>query len=45
VIAHVGGFPAEEALLPLMSGVGTALLLARAWIASWSARSAGREDG
>jgi len=34
VIAHIGGVPAEETLLPLVSGVGTALLLAQAWVAS-----------
>jgi hypothetical protein len=34
VIAHVGGLPVEEALLPLMSGAGAGLLLARAWVAS-----------
>ena len=32
--AHVGGVPVEEALLPLVSGVGAGLLLARAWIVS-----------
>jgi hypothetical protein len=31
VIAHVGGAPFEE-LLPALSGAGTGLLLARAWI-------------
>jgi hypothetical protein len=31
MIAHVGGLPVEESLLPLMSGMGTALLLVRAW--------------
>jgi hypothetical protein len=31
VIAHVGGAPIEE-LLPALSGAGTGLLLARAWI-------------
>jgi hypothetical protein len=30
VIAHVGGVPVEETLLPLLSGVGVALLVARA---------------
>jgi deazaflavin-dependent oxidoreductase (nitroreductase family) len=34
VIAHVGAAPVEEALLPLLSWVGTGLLLARAWVAS-----------
>jgi hypothetical protein len=30
MIAHVGGLPVEESLLPVMSGMGTALLLVRA---------------
>jgi hypothetical protein len=34
VIAHVGGMPVEEALLPLASCAGTGLVLARAWVAS-----------
>ena len=35
MIAHVGGVPVEEALLPLVSGAGAGLmLLARAWVAS-----------
>jgi len=34
VIAHVGGVPVEETLLPLLSGMGVVLLLARAWIVS-----------
>jgi hypothetical protein len=32
VIAHVGGMPLEE-LLPSAAGAGTALLMARAWMA------------
>jgi hypothetical protein len=32
VIAHVGGVPVEEAVLPLVTCTGTALLFARAWI-------------
>jgi hypothetical protein len=31
-LAHVGGVPVEE-LLPFAAGGGTALLLARTWIA------------
>jgi hypothetical protein len=31
MIAHVGGVPVEEALLPLVGG-GAGLVLARAWI-------------
>jgi hypothetical protein len=32
VIAHVGGVPVEE-LVPALAGTGTALLVARAWMA------------
>jgi hypothetical protein len=32
VIAHVGGMPLEE-LLPTLAGAGTALLVARGWLA------------
>ena len=32
MIAHVAGVPVEETLLPLLSGVGVALLAARTWI-------------
>jgi hypothetical protein len=42
VIAHVGGVPLEETLLPLMSGAGAALLVARAWLGSRLRR---RSDG
>jgi hypothetical protein len=34
LIARVGGVPVEETLLPLVSGAGTGLMLARAWVAS-----------
>jgi hypothetical protein len=34
MIAHVGGVPVEEILLPLVSGVGAGLLLARGWFVS-----------
>jgi hypothetical protein len=35
VIAHVGGMPVEEALLPLVGGAGAGLmLLVRGWVAS-----------
>ena len=34
MIAHVGGVPVEETLLPLLSGLGAGLLLARSWFAS-----------
>lgn len=32
MIAHVGGVPLEE-LLPALAGTGTALVVARAWVA------------
>jgi hypothetical protein len=31
VIAHVSGVPVEEALLPAVTGLGAALVLARVW--------------
>ena len=34
MIAHVGGLPVEEALLPLASWTGAGLVLARAWLAT-----------
>jgi hypothetical protein len=34
MIAHIGGMPLEETLLPAVGGVGVWLLLARAWVAS-----------
>ncbi len=34
MIAHVGGLPVEEALLPMASWMGAGLVLARAWLAS-----------
>ena len=39
MIAHVAGVPVEETLLPLVSGVGAGLLLARAWVVSRVRRS------
>jgi hypothetical protein len=41
VIAHLGGVPVEEALLPLVSGVGAGLLLVRTWAASHLRRPTG----
>ena len=32
IIAHVAGVPVEEAVLPLATVGGTALMFARAWI-------------
>jgi hypothetical protein len=43
VIAHIAGVPLEEALLPLLSGVGSGLLLARAWVDRIGRRR--RDDG
>lgn len=34
MIAHIGGLPVEETLLPLLSAVVGGLLLVRAWIVS-----------
>jgi hypothetical protein len=34
LIAHIGGVPVEETLLPLASWAGAGLLLARGWVAS-----------
>jgi hypothetical protein len=40
VIAHVGGLPLEE-MLPLISGAGASLVLARAWLMQRLRRRAG----
>jgi hypothetical protein len=32
MIAHIGGVPVEETLLPLVSSLGAGLLLARGWL-------------
>jgi hypothetical protein len=42
VIAHVAGVPLEETLLPVVGGVGAALLLARAWVGAHVGRPPGR---
>ncbi len=34
MIAHVAGVPVEETLVLVVSGLGTGLLLARAWLVS-----------
>jgi hypothetical protein len=34
VIAHIGGAPVEETLLPLVGGASAGLVLARAWVVS-----------
>jgi hypothetical protein len=43
VTAHVAGAPVEE-LLPLLSGVGAAALLGRAWVVSHLRRTLKRQD-
>jgi hypothetical protein len=42
VIAHLGALPLEE-ILPAATGVGAALLLARAWIGLYLRRRRERE--
>jgi hypothetical protein len=32
ILAHVGGVPVEEMLIPSAAGSGTALLIARTWL-------------
>jgi hypothetical protein len=44
VIAHVAGVPLEE-LMPLVSGAGAALVLARAWMALHLRAGESREEG
>jgi hypothetical protein len=39
VIAHIAGVPVEETLLPVLSGLGAVVLLARSWIASRARRT------
>ncbi len=34
MIAHVGGVPLEEALVPLVNGASVMLLFAGAWVAT-----------
>ena len=34
VFGHIGGVPVEELLVPLASGVGAGVVLARAWVMS-----------
>jgi hypothetical protein len=38
MIAHVAGVPLEETVLPLVSGAGAWLLLARGWVVSRARR-------
>ena len=46
MIAHIAGMPLEEALVPLLSGVGSGLVLARAWAAGTIGRNRRRRrDG
>jgi hypothetical protein len=32
MIAHVAGMPVEETLVPVLSGLGACVVLARAWV-------------
>jgi hypothetical protein len=34
IIAHIGGVPVEEAVLPMATWLGVGLLLTRGWVAS-----------
>jgi hypothetical protein len=43
VIAHVGGIPIEELLLPSLAGGGS-LLLARCWLSTKLRRHRGSEE-
>jgi hypothetical protein len=45
VIAHIAGVPLEETLVPLLSGLGSGLVLARAWAAGTIGRNGGRSGG
>jgi hypothetical protein len=45
VIAHIAGVPAEEALLPVLSGLGAGVVLVRAWIAARVRRRASCNGG
>jgi hypothetical protein len=38
VTAHIAGLPVEETLLPWVTGLGAAVLVARTWVASRSRR-------
>jgi hypothetical protein len=38
VIAHIAGLPVEETLMPLVSGAGAGILLARVWALSFRGR-------
>ncbi len=48
MIGHVAGVPAEEVLVPVLSGVGAGVVLVRAWIGTRvrrpRARPGARED-
>lgn len=33
-VAHIAGVPLEEAVVPVLSGIGTGLLVVRAWLTS-----------
>jgi hypothetical protein len=42
ILAHVAGVPVEELLIPSAAGSGTALLIARTWLAARRARRQAR---
>jgi hypothetical protein len=41
-VAHIAGVPAEEALLPLLSGLGAGAVLVRAWVGTRARGTRGR---
>ena len=43
MVAHLGGVPVEEVLLPLLGGGSATLLVARAWLVSRLRRRTGKE--
>ena len=45
MIAHIGGVPVEEALLPVASWAGVGLVAARAWLAARVRRGSRRSAG
>ena len=45
MIAHIAGVPLEEALVPLLSGLGSGVVLARAWAAGTIGRNRIRGKG
>lgn len=45
MIAHIAGVPVEETLLPLMSGMGPAVMLVGAWVMAYLRRRSGSDGG